>query len=117
MIWLVALGGVFALTKSVFEYKKARDFPARDGNTRSIFLFLLYLSSKSFNFLFTGEQSDEGLYYNPYFITGKLAMAPPLSADILTYDDKTAATINQMAFDVTNFLYLSFFVLDLTHVL
>ena len=33
----------------VFEYKKARDFPARDGNTRSIFLFLLYLSSKSFN--------------------------------------------------------------------
>ena len=67
--------------------------------------------------MFTGEQSDEGLYYNPYFITGKLAMAPPLSADILTYDDKTAATINQMAFDVTNFLYLSFFVLDLTHVL
>ena len=32
-------------------------------------------------------------------------MAPPLSADILTYDDKTAATINQMAFDVTNFLH------------
>ncbi|AHX11537.1 cytochrome C1 family protein [Neorickettsia helminthoeca str. Oregon] len=54
---------------------------------------------------FTGEESDEGLHYNPYFITGKLAMAPPLSDDLVTYDDGTQATVNQMAFDVVNFLH------------
>lgn len=54
---------------------------------------------------FTGKESPEGLHYNPYFITGKLAMAPPLSEDIITYDDGTAASINQLAFDIVNFLH------------
>lgn len=53
---------------------------------------------------FTGEQSPDGLYYNPYFMTGQLAMAPPLSDDMVTYDDGTTATVNQMAIDVVNFL-------------
>jgi ubiquinol-cytochrome c reductase cytochrome c1 subunit len=54
---------------------------------------------------FTGEQSPEGLYYNPYFITGQLAMAPPLVDDMVTYDDETPATVNQMAIDIVNFLH------------
>ena len=35
-----------------------------------------------------GMEIPEGTYYNPYFIAGKsLAMAPPLSDDVVTYDD------------------------------
>jgi len=45
-----------------------------------------------------------GLYYNPYFPGGALAMPPPLTPDSLEYDDGTPATVNQMAKDVTTFL-------------
>ncbi|ACT69529.1 ubiquinol-Cytochrome c reductase, cytochrome c1 [Neorickettsia risticii str. Illinois] len=53
---------------------------------------------------FTDEEAPEGLYSNPYFSTGKIAMAPPLSEDIVSYEDGTPATVEQMAFDVVNFL-------------
>ena len=47
----------------------------------------------------------EGLHYNPYFSTGQLAMIPPLiSEGLVEYDDGTEATIEQMAYDVVNFL-------------
>ncbi|MEZ0497183.1 cytochrome c1 [Sphingomonas sp. IW22] len=47
----------------------------------------------------------EGLHHNPYFPTLNLAMPQPLSADgQVTYADGTAATVDQMAKDVTAFL-------------
>ncbi|WP_175938400.1 cytochrome c1 [Wolbachia endosymbiont of Litomosoides brasiliensis] len=51
-----------------------------------------------------GEQDESGLYFNPYFPTGKLAMAPPLSEGIVEYDDTRQATVENMAYDVVNFL-------------
>lgn len=45
-----------------------------------------------------------GQYYNPYFPGGLLAMAPPLSNDLITYQDGTNASTEQMAKDVVNFL-------------
>lgn len=45
-----------------------------------------------------------GLYYNPYFPGGALAMPPPLSEGSIEYDDGTEATVKQMAKDVTTFL-------------
>lgn len=49
------------------------------------------------------EVSD-GKYYNPYFKSLIISMAPPLMDDLLTYADGTAATVDQMAQDVTAFL-------------
>lgn len=52
-----------------------------------------------------GVDVAEGTHYNPYFINGvSLAMAAPLSADLVTYDDGTPATVEQMAHDVTAFM-------------
>ena len=46
-----------------------------------------------------------GLHFNPYFANLNLAMAPPLASDgLVTYDDETPATIDQMAKDVSAFL-------------
>lgn len=45
-----------------------------------------------------------GMSYNLYFPGHWIAMPPPLSAGIVTYDDGTDATVEQMAFDVTSFL-------------
>ncbi|QPC98610.1 cytochrome c1 [Qipengyuania soli] len=43
-------------------------------------------------------------HYNPYFANLGLAMAPPLSAGAVTYDDGTDASVEQMAKDVSAFL-------------
>ena len=45
-----------------------------------------------------------GLYYNPVMDGGKIAMAAPLSDGLVEYSDGTAATVEQMAADVTEFL-------------
>lgn len=45
-----------------------------------------------------------GLYYNPYFEGGQLAMPAPLIPDIVEYMDGTPASVEQMARDVTIFL-------------
>lgn len=50
------------------------------------------------------ETVPEGLYYNPYFPTHKIAMAPPLADGQVSYEDGTEATAEQMARDVVNFL-------------
>ena len=42
--------------------------------------------------------------YNPYFKGGAISMAPPLFEDLVEYEDGMAATPEQMAKDVTNFL-------------
>jgi ubiquinol-cytochrome c reductase cytochrome c1 subunit len=45
-----------------------------------------------------------GLYYNPYFPGGAIAMPPPLNDDGVEYEDETPATISQQARDVVQFL-------------
>lgn len=51
-----------------------------------------------------GITIPDGLYYNPYMDGGKIAMPPPLSEGLVTYEDGTEATVEQMAKDVTTFL-------------
>jgi ubiquinol-cytochrome c reductase cytochrome c1 subunit len=46
----------------------------------------------------------QGLYYNPFFHSIKIAMPPPLKDGQVTYADNTAATVDQMSQDVTAFL-------------
>jgi ubiquinol-cytochrome c reductase cytochrome c1 subunit len=45
-----------------------------------------------------------GMNYNPYFGGGQIAMAQPLLEDGIEYTDGTAATVEQQARDVANFL-------------
>ncbi len=49
----------------------------------------------------------EGLYYNPYFPGGQVAMPPPIAEGQITYADGTVATVPQMAKDVATFLMWS----------
>lgn len=52
-----------------------------------------------------GVVVPEGQYYNPYFINGmSLAMAPPLSDDVVEYTDGTPTTVDQYSKDVAAFL-------------
>uniref|UniRef100_UPI002942809B cytochrome c1 n=1 Tax=Morganella sp. BCCO 40_0016 TaxID=3068326 RepID=UPI002942809B len=52
-----------------------------------------------------GMEIPEGTYYNPYFLSAKsLAMASPLSDDVVTYDDGSPQTVKQYAHDVSAFL-------------
>jgi len=52
-----------------------------------------------------GISIREGLYYNPHFPGGAIAMTPPLTVnDQVSFDDGTPATISQMAKDVSTFL-------------
>ena len=46
----------------------------------------------------------EGAYFNEYFAGGQIAMASPLSEDLVEYTDGTPATVEQMAKDITYFL-------------
>ena len=55
-----------------------------------------------------GFTVPDGKYYNRYFPGGLISMPPPLSDGVVTYDDKTPATVPQMAHDVATFLtYMS----------
>jgi len=51
-----------------------------------------------------GKPIMSGLYYNPYFPGGAIAMPPPLSDGGVEYEDGTVATISQQARDVVQFL-------------
>lgn len=51
-----------------------------------------------------GYELSPGTHYNPVMEGGAIAMAPPLFDDLVEYGDGTAATIDQMALDVTEFL-------------
>jgi ubiquinol-cytochrome c reductase cytochrome c1 subunit len=51
-----------------------------------------------------GKPMMTGLYYNPYFPGGAIAMPPPLSDGGVEYEDGTVATISQQARDVVQFL-------------
>lgn len=51
-----------------------------------------------------GMHLGDGMSYNPYFPGGQIAMPAPLSDGQVTYEDGTAASLDQMAHDVTVFL-------------
>lgn len=51
-----------------------------------------------------GINVREGLYYNPYFAGGQIAMERALWDGAVEYDDGTEATTSQMAKDVSTFL-------------
>ena len=52
-----------------------------------------------------GMVIPEGTHYNPYFISGvSLKMPPPLSDDLVTYDDGAPQTVDQYSRDVSAFL-------------
>jgi ubiquinol-cytochrome c reductase cytochrome c1 subunit len=51
-----------------------------------------------------GINIREGLYYNPYFPGGQIAMAKALNDGAVEYEDGTPATASQMAKDVSTFL-------------
>jgi len=51
-----------------------------------------------------GVTLGEGMYYNRAFKGGQIAMPPPLVEGAVTYDDGTAATVEQQAKDVATFL-------------
>ena len=52
-----------------------------------------------------GINVPEGAYYNPHFISGPaLAMPPPLSDGLVTYDDGSPETMQQYAKDISAFL-------------
>jgi len=57
---------------------------------------------------FSNPPADEkpvaNKFYNPYFPNHWISMPPPLTDDILTYQDGTPATVDQMAKDVVVFL-------------
>lgn len=56
---------------------------------------------------YTGEESEQAgsvLYENTAFSGGWISMNAPLSDDIVTYEDGTPATVDQMATDVAAFL-------------
>lgn len=56
---------------------------------------------------YTGEEVEQAgtiLYENTAFSTGSIGMPPPLSDDLVTYEDGTPATVDQMARDVSAFL-------------
>jgi len=52
-----------------------------------------------------GTEVQEGLHYNPYFVSGNaLAMANPLSDGIVSYDDGAPETLDQYSKDISAFL-------------
>jgi len=56
-----------------------------------------------------GYNLDDGLYFNPYFKGGAIAMAPPLYNGVIEYSDGTPATKSQLAKDVCEFLHYAAF--------
>lgn len=52
---------------------------------------------------YTGEV-DGHLYENPYFVTGEISMPPPLTSGLVEYDDGKESTVQNMAYDLVNFL-------------
>jgi len=52
-----------------------------------------------------GVELAEGMSYNEAFPGNQIAMAPPLSEDMVEYADGTPATTEQMAKDVATFMY------------
>ena len=54
-----------------------------------------------------GVSVRTGMFYNPYFPGGMIAMPPPLSDEQVEYDDGTPASVSQMA-KVSGAFHLAF---------
>lgn len=51
------------------------------------------------------KEQPEGKYYNPYFVNGHwIAMPPPLADGLVTFDDDSKNTVDDMSRDVSAFL-------------
>jgi len=72
---------------------------ARDGYENYIFALLTGYQDPP-----AGFNLDDGLYFNPYFHGGAIAMPPPLYNDVIQYKDGTPASQSQLAKDVACFL-------------
>ena len=79
---------------------------ARHGGGAYIYSLLLGYQDVPEEQLLQFEDSapGQGLFYNPYFANLNIAMAPPLIEGIVTYQDGTEASTEQMAKDVSAFL-------------
>jgi ubiquinol-cytochrome c reductase cytochrome c1 subunit len=51
-----------------------------------------------------GIALSPGQFFNPYFPGGIIGMPPPLSDDMIEYEDGTPASVHQMAKDIAMFL-------------
>lgn len=51
-----------------------------------------------------GHVVPEGMHYNPYFSGKHIAMTPPLMEGLVSYDDGTRSSVEQMSKDVVYFL-------------
>ena len=51
-----------------------------------------------------GVELPDGMSYNAAFAGGQIAMPPPLSEDGVEFADRTKASVDQMAADITTFL-------------
>jgi len=72
---------------------------ARKGGTNYLFAVLTgYDEAKC------GDELPEGMYCNPKFAGKQIAMPPPLLEGAVEYADGTAASVDRMARDVTEFL-------------
>ena len=50
------------------------------------------------------KEMGAGMHYNPYFAGGQIAMAQPIYDGQVEYQDGTANTMDQITFDLVNFL-------------
>jgi ubiquinol-cytochrome c reductase cytochrome c1 subunit len=73
---------------------------AREGGANYVHSLLIGFQEPPIDF-----KLGENMHYNPYFPGRQIAMTPPLVLEgQVTFDDGTKATIDQMAYDVVNFL-------------
>lgn len=80
---------------------------ARHNGTAYVYSLLTGYENQPAELLkeFPDAKTPTGLHYNPYFANLNIAMTAPLTtADQVTYDDGTKATVPQMAKDVSAFL-------------
>lgn len=73
---------------------------AREGGANYVYSLLTGFQDPPTDF-----KLGENMHYNLYFPGKQIAMQPPLvSEGQVTFDDGTKATIDQMAYDIVNFL-------------
>ena len=74
-------------------------YKARSGGADYIYALLTGYEEEAEN-----HEVPEGLYYNPYFSGGAIAMPQPLYGEDVEYADGTIASIEQEARDISAFL-------------
>jgi ubiquinol-cytochrome c reductase cytochrome c1 subunit len=107
-----------ALPSDTFPSPYPNDIAARAANNNAVppdLSLLVKAREDGANYVYSlltgyenppqGVEVPQGLHYNPYFHSIKIAMPKPITADgQVTYADGTAPTVSQMSRDVTAFL-------------